>query len=119
MIVHRTFTEQTTGLTGQAALGKPEKLREKAEEFIANELNEEDVINIAETAMTVGGLIDLEYALRYPEQVAIGPTPSQRTPLVRRPPAGVACTVILTSGPWAEVRLGREPAAQSRARVDK
>jgi hypothetical protein len=59
MIVHKTFTEQTTGLTGQAALGKRETLREKAEEFIANELNEEDVISIAETVMTVGGLFSV------------------------------------------------------------
>jgi hypothetical protein len=59
MIVHRTFTEQTTGLTGQAALGKREKLREKAEEFIGTELNEEDVISIAETVMTVGGLFSV------------------------------------------------------------
>jgi hypothetical protein len=59
MIVHKTFTEQTAGLTGQAALGKRETLREKAEEFIANELNEEDVISIAETAMTAGGLFSV------------------------------------------------------------
>ena len=59
MIVHKTFTEQTTGLTGQAALGKREELREQAEEFIANELSEEDVINIAETAITTGGLFSV------------------------------------------------------------
>ena len=59
MIVHKTFTEQTTGLTGQAALRNRETLREKAEEFIANELNEEDVISIAETVMTVGGLFSV------------------------------------------------------------
>ena len=59
MIVHKTFTEQTTGLTGQAALGNREKLREKAEEFIANELDEEDVINITETAIATGGLFSV------------------------------------------------------------
>lgn len=59
MIVHKTFTEQTTGLTGQAALGNREKLREKAEEFIANELNEEDIINITETAIATGGLFSV------------------------------------------------------------
>ena len=59
MIVHKTFTEQTTGLTGQAALGNREKLREKVEEFIANELNEEDVINITETAIATGGLFSV------------------------------------------------------------
>ncbi len=59
MIVHKTFTEQTTGVTGQATLGNREKLREKAEEFIANELNEEDIINITETAITTGGLFSV------------------------------------------------------------
>ena len=59
MIVHKTFTKQTTGLTGQAALDKREKLREKAEEFIANELNDEDVVNIAEAVMTAGGLFSV------------------------------------------------------------
>ena len=59
MIVHKTFTEQTTGLTGQAALDKREKLREKAEEFIASELNDEDVVNIAEAVMTAGGLFSV------------------------------------------------------------
>ena len=59
MIVHKSFTEQTTGLTGQAALGNREKLREQAEEFIANELNEEDIINITETAIATGGLFSV------------------------------------------------------------
>jgi hypothetical protein len=59
MIVHKTFTEGTTGLTGQAALGNREKLREKAEEFIANELNEQDIINITETAIATGGLFSV------------------------------------------------------------
>ena len=59
MIVHKTFTEQTTGLTGQAALNKREKLRERVEEFAANELNDEDVINVAEAAMTAGGLFSV------------------------------------------------------------
>jgi hypothetical protein len=59
MIAHRTFTEQTTGLTGQGALGKREELRDKAEEFIASELHEKDVISIAETAIAVGGLFSV------------------------------------------------------------
>jgi hypothetical protein len=59
MIVHKTFTEQTTGLTGQAALDNREKLRGKAEEFVANEINAEDVINVTETAMTPGGLFSV------------------------------------------------------------
>ena len=44
MIAHRTFTEQTTGLTGQGALDKREKLRGKAEEFIASERSPKAVI---------------------------------------------------------------------------
>ena len=59
MIVHKTFTEQTTSLTGRAALGKREKLRAKVEEFIVNQLNEEDVISITETLMTVGSLFSV------------------------------------------------------------
>ena len=59
MIAHKTFAEQTTGLTGQAALNRREKLREKAEEFVANELNDDDVINVAEAAMTPGGLFSV------------------------------------------------------------
>ncbi len=59
MIVHKTFTEQTTSLTGKKALAKREKLRKKAEAFINNELNEKDVISIAETAITAGGLFSV------------------------------------------------------------
>ena len=59
MIVHKTFTEQTAGLTGKAALNNREKLREKAERFINDEINEQGVINITETAMTVGGLFSI------------------------------------------------------------
>jgi len=59
MMVHKTFTELTVGLTGQAALAKQEKLREKVEEFIANELNDEDVINITETIMSIGRLFSI------------------------------------------------------------
>ena len=59
MIVHKTFSKQTTSLTGQAALDSREKLRKEAEEFIANEINEGDVINITETAMTPGGLFSV------------------------------------------------------------
>jgi hypothetical protein len=59
MIVHKTFTESTTGLTGKATLGNREKLREKVEEFIKNGINDEDVVNITETAITVGGLFSI------------------------------------------------------------
>ncbi len=59
MIVHKTFTEQTASLTGKKALARREKLRKKAEEFINNELNEKDIISIAETATTMGGLFSV------------------------------------------------------------
>lgn len=59
MIVHKTFTRQTAGLTGKAALGNREKLRERAEEFINGEINKEDVVSITETAMTIGGLFSI------------------------------------------------------------
>jgi hypothetical protein len=52
MIVHKTFTEPTVGFTAQTVLAKQEKLREKAQAFVANELNDEDVVNITETVMT-------------------------------------------------------------------
>ncbi len=59
MIVHKTFTEQVASLTGKAALTKREKLRGKAETFISDEINEQDVVNITETAMAVGGLFSI------------------------------------------------------------
>jgi hypothetical protein len=59
MIVHKTFTEQMSSMTGRAALDNREKLRRKAEEFIADEINEKDVISVAETAMTPGGLFSV------------------------------------------------------------
>ena len=40
MIVHKTFNEQTTGLTGRAARDNWEKLRGKTEEFITNKISE-------------------------------------------------------------------------------
>jgi hypothetical protein len=59
MIAHKTFTELTVSLTGEAALAKQEKLRKKAEEFIANELNDEDVINVTETIMSAGRIFSI------------------------------------------------------------
>jgi hypothetical protein len=58
-VTHKTFAEQTTGLTGRAALDNREKLSTKAEEFIANEINAENVVNITETAITPGGLFSV------------------------------------------------------------
>ena len=54
MIVHKTLTELTLSLSTEAASAKQEELREKAEEFIANELHDEDVICITEKLMGVG-----------------------------------------------------------------
>ena len=59
MIAHRTFTEQTAGLTGRAALDKREKLREMAEAFAADALSDSSVVNITETAMATGGLFSV------------------------------------------------------------
>jgi hypothetical protein len=59
MIVHKTFTDQTTGLTGQAALDNREKLRKVAEDFMTTERDEQDVISVAETATAVGGLFSV------------------------------------------------------------
>jgi hypothetical protein len=59
VIAHRTFTEQTTGLTGQAALDNRDRLRDRAVEFVEAELDEGDLISIAETAMALGGLFSV------------------------------------------------------------
>jgi hypothetical protein len=49
----------TLALTGEAALAKRENLREKAEEFIANELDDEDILGIAETLMGLGNWLQI------------------------------------------------------------
>ena len=59
MIIHKTFTDQTTSWTGKDTLNKRENIRKEAEEFIANEINEEDVVNVTETAMTSNGLFSV------------------------------------------------------------
>jgi hypothetical protein len=59
VIVHKTFTKQTAGLTGRAALANREKLRQEVERFINETINERDVINITESAITVGGLFSI------------------------------------------------------------
>jgi hypothetical protein len=59
MIVHKTFTKQTAGLTGRAALANREKLRQEVERFVNETINERDVINITESAITVGGLFSI------------------------------------------------------------
>lgn len=60
MIAHKTFTKQTASLTGRAALENREKLRQEVEKFIeSHEIGEEDVINISEIVVTVGGLFSI------------------------------------------------------------
>ena len=59
MIVHKTFTEQTTSWKGQSTLDKQENVREDAQKFIADQIAEEDIISIAETAMTSNGLFSV------------------------------------------------------------
>jgi len=51
MIVRKTFSDtHFWNFAGRTALDKREKLRQQAEEFIANgRINEEDVISIAES----------------------------------------------------------------------
>ena len=50
MIVHETFSvTHLLNFAGRTALDKREKLRREAEEFIANGINEENVINITES----------------------------------------------------------------------
>lgn len=59
MIIHKTFTEPTASLTGKRALAKREEIRKKAEEFIKNEIDDEDVINITETFTSLGSLFSV------------------------------------------------------------
>lgn len=66
MIAHKTFTKQTTGLTGKTSLGNREKLRAKIEKFVTDEINEEAIISITETATTVGGLFSITIWYRQP-----------------------------------------------------
>jgi hypothetical protein len=51
MIVRKTFSDtHFLNFAGRTALEKREKLRQQAEEFIANgRINEEDVVSVAES----------------------------------------------------------------------
>jgi hypothetical protein len=50
MIVRKTFSStHFLNFAGRTALDKREKLRREAEEFIANRINEEDVVSITES----------------------------------------------------------------------
>ncbi len=50
LIVHKTFSDTHMWNTGPRALGKREQLRMHTEAFIAEYLNEKDVICITESA---------------------------------------------------------------------
>ncbi len=56
MIVHKNFSESMTSLTGKKSSVKRRELREKLEMFIRNEINEEDIVSISESAISLGGL---------------------------------------------------------------
>ena len=51
MIVRKTFSDtHLLNFAGRKALGKRERLRQKAEEFVANSrINEEDVVSLTES----------------------------------------------------------------------
>ncbi|MGD2148134.1 MAG: hypothetical protein PVH41_15695 [Anaerolineae bacterium] len=59
MVVHKTFTNQTGGLSGNAALRKRERLRDEVAAFIAGEIDDDDVINIDETDLAGGELFSV------------------------------------------------------------
>ncbi len=56
MITHKTFSGPTIG---SQASDKREKIRKDAEEFIADEIREEDVVSITETAVTSNGFFSV------------------------------------------------------------
>jgi hypothetical protein len=55
MIVHRNFSESMVALTAKKSLVKRRELRETVQAFIRDEVNEEDVISISESAFSMGG----------------------------------------------------------------
>lgn len=59
MIIHKTFTEHTLSWKGQGMLDKQENVREDAQKFIADQIAEEDIVSIAEAAMTSNGLFSV------------------------------------------------------------
>jgi len=50
MIRHRTFTQEK-GITAQGLIEHQELARQQAEAFIAQELDEQDIISITETSL--------------------------------------------------------------------
>jgi hypothetical protein len=59
MILHKTLTERTVSWNGANTLRKQEELRARAQEFIAKELEEGDVINITESLMGLGNWVQI------------------------------------------------------------
>ena len=55
MIAYKNFTESTGGMTADKSLAKRQEVRDRAESFIRNELNEEDVVSISESAISIRG----------------------------------------------------------------
>lgn len=65
MIVQKTFSAtHFWNFMGQTGLEKRERLREKAEEFIANRINEEDIVNIAESGDRFASSVTIWYRKR-------------------------------------------------------
>ena len=54
MIAHRTFYVTKVLLTGNAALRNWEQVRNEAQEFIASEIRDEDVVAITESSASNG-----------------------------------------------------------------
>ena len=55
MIVHKNFSESMVALTAKKSIIKRRELREKLEAFIRDEINEEDIVSISESALSMGG----------------------------------------------------------------
>jgi hypothetical protein len=65
MIVHKTFADtHFWNFAGRTSLGKREKLRQEAEEFIANRINEEDIISITESGDEYASSVTIWYRKR-------------------------------------------------------
>jgi hypothetical protein len=65
MIVHKTFADtHFLNFAGRTSLGKRERLRQEAEEFIANRINEEDIISITESGDEYASSVTIWYRKR-------------------------------------------------------
>jgi hypothetical protein len=60
MIIHKTFAGTTNAFNAKKAFAKREDLRKRLEDFIRNEVNEDDVITITEAAISMlGGIFSV------------------------------------------------------------